>query len=124
MRTLTEEELETVNGDVIDQIRDCHEEGVECRAIEATAKELAELKIGTLCGSGGNEAFKLVAQRFPDLLVRCGLEVEENIVRCCDIMVMNDAQGELVEELVEQAKGSLRYDSIDPDTGWAYFENE
>jgi len=124
MRDLTEEERKTVNGDVIDQLHDCREEGVACRAIEATVKELADLGIGTLCGSEGNKAFKLVAKRFPDMLVRCGLEVEKNIVRCCDIRVVDDAQGELVEELVSQADGSLRFDSIDPDTGWAYFENE
>lgn len=106
------------NGDIIDFYND-NPDDVEI--VVATALELSSMGIGTLCGSLGNDAFSLVAQRYPNLMVRTAIYKNDE---CCssDIKITSEEQGEEISELVSQMGGCLRCDYIGGE--WTYFETE
>ena len=140
MRELTSPEIEQAlddNGET--------EEG--CVAIEATVQELADLKTDTDCGHWGNQTFKALADKgYGNLVCRGWFNktpyqmtqgewerlggkgpvriVSPQVCGMFHIKTTTNMTAEKVENIAEQAGGSLRHDGDSRWEGFKEFEIE
>ncbi len=106
----------------------------QVRIVEATAKELGDLNIGTACGGGDghNKPFRAIAKMWPDLMIHACLghykDGERIFTSSCQILVASEEHAVCVSALASLGGGSLREDFCegDFDNGpkWTYFETE
>lgn len=154
MKTFTtEEEIDAIDevGDILDAWMNGNVDDCNPVVVEATAKELAEMGVGTGCGDVPNTAFAGIAKEYPDVLIRTCLLDEDGarVSSSCLIHIQSVQEGIRIVELCGEAGGSLRFedavykehfeDGDNPEeeyqqalkeaeqdfiSGWNYFETE
>jgi hypothetical protein len=152
MREVTREEAEAkCPSEFNDDSLECYDNAYDyCldnpRLIEATARELAEMNVGTQCGNcdGTNKPFEAIAKMFPDVLVHTciasekeartqgitdrALRVRRLLASSCSILVESPEVAVCIGALAYHGGGSLREDFCEEDfdggPAWIYFETE
>jgi hypothetical protein len=119
------------NGDIIDLYNDATDDGVYYRDVQiviTTAQELARRGYGTACGGKNNKPYAKIAEKYPDLKIRCCVYeyLDEGVWRketgSPDIYITGERMGEEISELAGEGGGSLRCDWCEKN--WTYFETE
>jgi hypothetical protein len=92
------------------------------RFVETTFKYLGKLGMGVQCGTVGNKCFEGMAEKMPNVRIRCLIDLRDNTIPSPFIFVNSESEGEKISRLCGKFGGSLRCDFTEK--GWTYFETE